>query len=551
MRTLLQHQVSERAQSLPETTALVWKDVRMTYGELEETSNRLASLLVDAGCEPGERVGLLMPKRPMAIVGMLGALKAGAIYVPLDPSDPGQRLARTLAAADCRWVLAAGRGGWALQEALSHAQLARAPLVGWLDEERASAPAPGAVFELADLAAFAPRQPAISKPSEVAHILFTSGSTGTPKGVMVTHAGIGQFLRWANSYFGISGQDRISQHAPLRFDISTFDIFGALWAGAEVHLVPPELNLLPHKLAALIRDARLTQWFSVPAVLNLLAKFDAVREHDFPELRRMLFAGEVLPTPTLIYLMQRLPHVRFTNLYGPTETTISSSFHTIETIPGERDAIPIGIACDGEELRVLDEQLQPVPDGQTGDLYIGGAGLSPGYWRDPDKTRKAFIADPTDPGGSSRIYRTGDRARREPDGLHYYCGRADTQVKSRGYRIELGEIEAALHTLPELLESAVVAVPSTGFEGTTVCCAYVPAPGAEPGLEQLRTGLAQRVPGFMLPASWQRYDRLPRNPNGKVDRPLLAEAFRLDNTRGAADARIGSRREHDSLSTTG
>jgi acyl-coenzyme A synthetase/AMP-(fatty) acid ligase len=287
----------------------------------------------------------------------------------------------------------------------------------------------------------------------------------------------------------------------------------------------------------------------VPAVLNLLAKFDAVREHDFPELRRMLFAGEVLPTPTLIYLMQRLPHVRFTNLYGPTETTISSSFHTIEQIPGERDAIPIGVACDGEELRVLDGKLQPVPDGEIGDLYIGGAGLSPGYWRDPDKTRNAFIPDPSDP--DRRIYRTGDLARRDADGLHYYCGRADTQVKSRGYRIELGEIEAALNTLPELLESAVVAVPSAGFEGTTVCCAYVPAPGAEPTLEQLRNGLAQRVPAFMLPSSWQRYERLPRNPNGKVDRPLLAEAFRLDNTRGAAAVHIGSRRDHDSISTTG
>jgi amino acid adenylation domain-containing protein len=439
-----------------------------------------------------------------------------------------QRLARTLHAADCGWILAAGRGGWALQEVLANTHLERVPRVGWVDEERAAAPDTRATFELTDLAAFAPRQPSVARPPEVAHILFTSGSTGVPKGVMVTHEGIAHFLRWANSYFGISGTDRISQHAPLRFDISTFDIFGALWAGAEVHLVPPELNLLPHKLVEMIRESRLTQWFSVPAVLNLMAKFDVVRERDFPHLRRMLFAGEVLPTPTLIYLMQRLPHVRFTNLYGPTETTISSSYHTIEQCPrGERDPIPIGVACDGEELRILDAQLRPVADGEMGDLYIGGAGLTAGYWRDAQKTSNAFIADPADPQGGKRIYRTGDLARRAADGLHYYCGRGDTQIKSRGYRIELGEIEAALHTLPELLESAVVAVPSTGFEGTTVCCAYVPAPGTEPGLEQLRAGLAQRVPGFMLPNSWQRYEKLPRNPNGKVDRPLLAEAFRM------------------------
>ncbi len=527
MKELLQHQVSARAQSLPDATALVWGNVRMTYGELEETSNRLANLLVETGCEPGERVGLLSPKRPMSIVGMLAALKAGAIYVPLDPADPAPRLARTLAAADCRWILMAGRGAHALQSALCEQQLARMPLVGCLDEEPSAARALAPVFELADLAEFSPRAPVIGRQSEVAQILFTSGSTGTPKGVMVTHTGIAHFVRWANTHFGIAGADRISQHAPLRFDIATFDIFGALWSGAELHPVPHEVNLLPHKLAELIRDSRLTQWFSVPAVLNLLAKFDVVREHDFPELRRILFAGEVLPTPTLIYLMQRLPHVRFTNLYGPTETTISSSYHTIAQCPrDERAPIPIGVACDGEELRVLDKQLQPVPDGEIGDLYIGGVGVSPGYWRDPEKTRAAFINDPTDPGSGERIYRTGDRAWRDADGLFYYCGRADTQVKSRGYRIELGEIEAALKTLPELLESAVVAVASDGFEGTTVCCAYVPQPGTEPGLEQLRGALARRVPGFMLPAAWQRYDRLPRNPNGKVDRPLLAEAFR-------------------------
>jgi acyl-coenzyme A synthetase/AMP-(fatty) acid ligase len=237
----------------------------------------------------------------------------------------------------------------------------------------------------------------------------------------------------------------------------------------------------------------------------------------------VLFAGEVLPTPTLIHWMRRLPHVQFTNLYGPTETTIVSSYYTVPQCPSdEREPIPIGRACGGEELMVLDGELRPVASGDTGDLYIRGVGVSPGYWRDPEKTRSVFL-----PWGekAERIYKTGDLAHRDADGLFYYVGRADTQIKSRGYRIELGEIESALHSLPGLRESAVVAIKSEGFEGWLICCAYVPAPECSVSPERVRAALAGLVPGYMLPAHWMRYDALPKNDNGKIDRPRLREGF--------------------------
>jgi amino acid adenylation domain-containing protein len=343
--------------------------------------------------------------------------------------------------------------------------------------------------------------------------------------VTLTHANVGHFLDWARAHFGIDASDRVSQHAPLRFDISTFDIYGALWSGAELHLVPAGLNLLPHKLAQLIGGARLTQWFSVPAVLTLMAKFDVIAPGDFPHLRRVLFAGEVLPTPTLIYWMQRLPHVRFTNLYGPTETTISSSYYEVPRCPADaRAPIPIGRAIPGEELLVLDGALRPATPGETGELYIAGAGLSPGYWRDAERTAEAFVPRPGVPG--ARLYRTGDLARRDADGLVTFLGRADTQVKSRGHRIELGEIEAALHALAALRESAMVAVPSAGFEGALLCCAYVPAPGAAVSPQSLRAGLAGVLPAYMLPQRWLRCDALPKNESGKIDRGALRAAFR-------------------------
>jgi amino acid adenylation domain-containing protein len=537
MTTLLQQGVTAQAQSRPEATALVFKGVRMTYGALEETSNRLARVLADVGCRRGERVGLLMPKSSLAIAAILGTLKADAIYVPMDPASPAARQARVLEIADCRVILAAGAVGPMLREALAAASLQQRPLIGWLAEGIAPATDPAPDFTLRDLAAAAATLPPPANTGrDLSHILFTSGSTGAPKGVMLTHANVVHFIEWARKYFGISRTDRVSQHPPLRFDVSNFDIFGALWAGAELHIVPPELNILPHKLAEFMRESRLTQWFSVPSVLNLMAKFDVVRQDDFSALRRVLFAGEPLPTPTLIYWMRRMPHAQFTNLYGPTETTISSSYYTVPRCPSDpREPIPIGAACDGEELLLLDDELRAVPTGDIGNLYIRGPGLSPGYWRDLEKTRSAFIPCPGGAGPLDRIYRTGDLVRCGADGQYYFVGRADTQIKSRGYRIELGEIESALHALPELRESAVVAIQSEGFEGWQICCAYVPAPGNGVSLEGLRKSLAELVPGYMLPARWMRYDVLPKNASGKIDRPRLKEGF-LDTEPPAATA---------------
>lgn len=553
MTMLLQQGVTAQAQARPDATALVFKGTRLTYGALEEASNRLAWLLIAAGCRQGDRVALLMPKMPTAIMAMLGVLKADAIYVPLDPASPPARLARMLQISDCRCILAAGPVGHLLRDALATATLRERPAIGWLDDKAVPGADPAPAFTLRDLAAYPATPPATaSTDDDLAHILFTSGSTGLPKGVMITHASVAHFLRWANKYFGTAASDRISQHPPLHFDLSTFDIFGTLWAGAELHLVPQELNLVPHKLAQLIREARLTQWFSAPSVLNLMAKFDVVAQDDFQSLRRVMWCGEAIPTPTLIHWMRRLPHVRFTNLYGPTEATIASSYYTVPRCPRDpRETIPIGSACDGEQLLVLDGRLHPVPPEDIGDLYIRGTGLSPGYWRDQEKTDSVFLsytgrADPRD-----RIYKTGDLARRGADGLFYFLGRADTQIKSRGYRIELGEIEAALHSLPELRESAVVAIQTEGFEGWLICCAYVPAARDVPP-ESLRKRLAAQLPGYMLPARWMRHDPMPKNANGKIDRPRLKNAFLAAESRrtqrdapsphdtGEADRMIGA-----------
>ena len=523
----LDHWVTRQSQQRPDAGAVVLEETRLTYGQIEVLSNRLAWCLREGECQNGDRVCLLGPKSPAAIAAIVGIYKAGCIYVPLDPSGPAQRLARIIDACAPRWILASGPVVGLLDALFLDERVRTSIRVGWLGRDCVHGTRFQAEFSARDLDEY-PKTPVNTKSTQrdPAHILFTSGSTGTPKGVVITHGNVIDFVEWAIRYFEMQPGDRISGHPPLHFDLSVFDIFGTFAAGGELHIVPPDVNVLPNKLAEFMRTSALTQWFSVPSVLSYMAGFDAVRFHDFPAMRRLLWCGEVFPTPALIYWMKRLPHVRFTNLYGPTETTIASSYYTVLAPPeAETTQVPIGRPCDGEDLLVLDERLRPVPPDVVGNLYIGGVGVSPGYWRDPERTREAFLPDPRPDRPRDRIYKTGDLARMGEDGLVYFLGRSDSQIKSRGYRIELGEIEAALHALGSLREVAVVAVPSKGFEGTSICCAYVPAADLQLTPAALRQELTRLLPFYMLPAQWMALGALPKNANGKIDRRRLREMF--------------------------
>lgn len=487
-------------------------DERLAYGELERDSNRMARLLIDRGVRPGDRVVLLMPKAPIAIVSMLATLKAGGVYVPVDVASPAGRVQKIVDSAQPRVILVAAAaarlaGGLQLDAELGSVdtELARAAFdpASWLDLDA------GAVAS-------------VTGPEDPAHILFTSGSTGTPKGVVITHAMVAAFLDWALPYFGHAPGDRISGHPPLHFDLSTFDIYGTLSSGAELHLPPPQ-TLLPRQLASFIRDSQLTQWFSVPSTFAYMMSANAIEDGDFPSLERVIWCGEVLAPAVLAHWMTRVPGPSYTNLYGPTEATIASSFHTVAQAPADTTvAIPIGRPCAGEEIHVLDEQRQPLAAGEIGELYIEGAGLSPGYWHDEEKTRAAFVSDTAT---GRRMYRTGDLGRLDQDGVLHYSGRVDSQIKSRGYRIELGEIETALSAIDGVAECAVVAVPSDGFEGTAICCAWSPRTGVDLDVRALRRELADSLPSYMLPTRWLEFDELPRNVSGKADRRMLKDTF--------------------------
>ena len=524
---LLHDPILDSVERSPDATAVVMGGERLTYAELDRLADRLAGSLLERGCGAGERVCLLAPKSPATVAAMIATLRIGCAYVPVDVAGPVARSTQVVAATQAAAAFVLGDGA-ALAELLVAQGVITSDLpVVDLSEGAPTGDAGGSI-----------RPAPQTKASDPAHILFTSGSTGRPKGIVVTHASARAYIDWAIAHFHIRPGDRCSGHPPLHFDLSTFDVYATLAAGGELHLVPPQI-VLPRQLVDYILDSELDQLFCVPSAMSYLSAFGAVPADGFPSLRRILWCGEVLPTPVLIEWMSRHPSARFTNLYGPTEATIASSHYDVEVAPTDPgQAVPIGTACVGEELLVLDDDGSPADDGDVGELCIGGIGLSPGYWRDPDTTAKAFISDPRAGGADGadgagraggRIYRTGDLARRSPDGLFHFIGRRDSQIKHRGYRIELGEVEVAVVALPAVSECAVVAVPTDGFEGTVICCAVVlRAADVDGATAHLRAELTTRLPAYMLPTRWRLMDVLPKNVNGKIDRRELRERFEAE-----------------------
>ena len=514
---MMQDWVTRAAEQRPTARAVVGGDRVLTYGELEELSNRLARMLVEAGCRPGDRVAVLAPRSALAVAAFIGVLKAGCAYVPLDPKDGGVRRAHMLKSCEPCVLLAAGCAAEVVEN-LEDRNALGDTRVGWLGEGDAPRVAS---FTMADVEAREPTAPSIDPdPDRLAYILFTSGTTGRPKGVPIRHASVRAFIDWAVGYFELGPDDRLSGHTALTFDLSTFDIYAALAAGGELHQLSDRSRLNPHEVPAFIEERELTMWFSVPSQLSYIARFDALLGRTLETLRHVAWCGDVLSPPSLAYWREKAPHVSFTNLYGPTEATVASSYYRVPADHDPLDDVPIGVACPGEEILVVDEGLRPVPDGEVGDICIRGVGLSPGYWRDAERTREVFLDGPGG-NGDGRLYRTGDRGRRRADGVITFLGRSDFQIKTAGYRVEPGEVESAVRQLPEVAACAVVPVPSSGFEGSTVGCAYVAANGSPLRAGQAKKRLTDSLPSYMIPSRWLMLDELPTNDRGKIDRVRL------------------------------
>jgi non-ribosomal peptide synthetase component F len=377
---------------------------------------------------------------------MFASLKADCIFVPVDTANPPESVGRILQKCECRCLLAERSTSGLLHELTRDGWINEFTRVGFIDGGANFENGIRPVFTFDDLESLSDAAVhSHTRLDEATHIFFPSCSSGKPKGIVITHASVMHFIRWALTYFEMSSADRNSGYAPLHSDLSVFDIFGTIAAGAQVHLVTPEISRVPHELAEFMREAALTQWFSAPWALEEMAKFDVIRKNDFPALKRVLWCGAKLPKPALVYWMQRLPHVTFDNLYGSPETTIASSYYRFTRSPEDVSAEAIGSPCKREMLLLLDDELRPVKRGETGGLYIGGVGLSPGYWKDPQATKEAFRPNPYSSNPFDRLYKTGDLAKLGADGVVYLIKRSDSQTDRGGYGIEPGKVEAT-HT---------------------------------------------------------------------------------------------------------
>ncbi|MFG3252533.1 amino acid adenylation domain-containing protein [Streptomyces sp. NPDC048172] len=490
------HQLAaDAAARRPEALAVSGPSGSLTYGELDAMADALAARLARRGVRRGDRVVLWAAKSPETVAATQAVLRLGAAYVPVDGGSPVARVATI--ARDCAARVVMTDGSWIPRIA---AELGED--VGYADMTGPYEPSPPV-----DTA---------TGPDDLAYLLYTSGSTGVPKGVCLTHGNARAFVDWAHDLVAPGEDDRFANHAPLAFDLSVFDLYVAFRAGASVHLVPPELSFAPMRLAEFLHHERISVWYSVPSALAVMMRHGGLLDRPAPEsLHTVLFAGEPFPLAQLRDLAAWTP-ARMLNLYGPTETNVCT-FHEVTKADLARDRpVPIGTPASGDRVWAVRDDGAPAAAGEEGELLVEGPTVMSGYWGGPPQRGP---------------YRTGDLVRVLPGGSFDYLGRRDQMVKIRGHRVELGEVEAVLENHGDIAEAAAVAV-GEGVD-TRLVAFVAPRAGREVSVLALRQHLARHLPRSMAADEVRMLSPLPRNGNGKIDRPVLRARADAAATRGS------------------
>ncbi|MET0398368.1 MAG: amino acid adenylation domain-containing protein, partial [Longimicrobiaceae bacterium] len=480
----------EQAARTPGAVAVVADGREVTYAELESGANRLAHRLRALGVGPEVRVGVALERGAGLVVALLGTLRAGGVYLPLDPAHPGERMAYMLADSGASVLLAPA----AVQDSVPSFGGARV----CLDADREA---------IAGEPDTAPESGV--DPQNAAYVIYTSGSTGRPKGVVVAHRSAVNLLAGALETIGAGPGSRVLHVASIGFDASLLEIFVALLAGAQLHVADRETVLAPERLGALLKEREIDVMVTIPVLL------DRLPAAEFPALLTVCMGGDRCSGETAALWSSGR---RLLNMYGPTETTIYTTAHLCA--PGAAETPPIGRPVPNARAYVLDAWGEPAPVGMPGELYMGGPGVARGYLGRPELTAERFVPDPFAGEPGERLYRTGDRARWRADGELEFLGRTDAQVKIRGMRIEPGEVEGVLAGLPQVREAAVVV--REDKPGDKRLVAYVvPQEGEELSTAELRAGLAERLPEYMVPGAFVTLEKLPLGVSGKVDRRAL------------------------------
>ncbi|SDW36840.1 non-ribosomal peptide synthase/polyketide synthase [Nitrosomonas communis] len=490
------HLIENQVMVRPDAIALIFNDTELSYAELNRRANRLAHRLIALGIKPESRVGIAVERSIDMIVGLLAILKSGGAYVPLDPDYPWERLHHMVADSAIELLLTQSSVKNSIPEPVSGNVL---------------------VLDRLDLTNLPEDNPIVTLHGEhAAYIIYTSGSTGQPKGAINRHSSLHNRLVWMQEVYPLNHEDTVLQKTPFSFDVSVWEFFWPLMYGARLAVANPGDHRDTARLVALIQQHKITTLHFVPSMLQAFMADNEVA--TCADLKRIICSGEALQLEMQEAVFKKLPSVKLYNLYGPTEAAIDVTYWTCRTEAFH--SIPIGQPISNTKTYILDTSLNPVPQGVSGELYLGGAGLARGYLNRPGLTAERFVADPFE-GQGSRLYRTGDLARWRPDGQIEYLGRVDHQVKVRGFRIELGEIEAQLLAQPDVREAVVGA--REGPSGMRLIAYVSLQTGSVVTTSELREALAQTLPDYMLPSAIVVLDGLPLNANGKVDRKRLPE----------------------------
>ena len=501
---LLHEWLLRAAAATPGAIALEEEDRLTSFQELVASAWAIAATLRARGVGPGDRVALLLPKTTEAVVAVFGCLLAGAVYVPIHPRWPADRVALVVEDCGARLVFEVAEGGVRLTDVCAPADVAQAlvPAVPRLVSAPVSQGSVGMSADAAGKSACATEDAAV--------ILFTSGSTGRPKGVVLSHRAVAAFVRWTAAEFGIAPADRIACPSPLGFDLSTFDLFNMALRGATCVLVPENIAWMPRFLVGYAAEKRVTVWYSVPSILSRMLRDGGMRAGTCADLRVVLFAGEVISSGDLARLTAAVPGAVCANLYGPTETNVVTFYRVPPDFAADAPP-PIGRACPFAEVAV---------DPSTGELLAGGESLMSGYWNRPDDNARAFV------NRDGRLYyRTGDRVQSDPSGNLVFAGRLDRQVKRHGYRIELGEIETALAGHPAILEVGVVAL-DHAEKGVLITAFVGTDPSGSLSLLEVKAHCAAALPTYMVPDRVLFVDAVPRGTRGKIDYSALEKLAR-------------------------
>lgn len=507
---LLHAGIAAAAAAHPDKVAVQSSRGSLTYGALDAVSNRLAHAVQQAGAKVNDLVALIAPKGWEQISGMLGITRAGAAYLPIEADTPAERV---------RTILADGEVSVVVTTADTLPSL---PLP---DGARAI------IIDAQALEAHPPTPPACpATAGDIAYVIYTSGSTGKPKGVVISHAAALNTIVDINRRFAVTDKDVIFAISAMSFDLSVYDVFGGLAAGATL-VMPSSQTPEPREWLDLCSRHGVTLWNSVPALVELFLTYAEDTGAVVPDsLRLVMMSGDWIPLGLPPMLETVRPDMEIVSLGGATEAAIWSIWHPIRGIAPEWKSIPYGRPLANQTMHVLNAWLQPCPPWVTGDIYIGGAGLAEGYFKDPEKTAASFIVHPRT---GERLYRTGDLGRFHPDGYIEFLGRADSQVKLRGFRIELGEIEHAIAQTAGVAQAACVIVGDSNENRQLV--AFVTTPAAVGDEEAFRAGvlaaLAERLPDYMVPAQVKIIEDIPLSANGKVDRKRLSTLADVADTR--------------------